>query len=186
MFRIDEPSEIAEKKIFILYFIHKMDMPVGSIQLVKIILENRFMNYFYFQQYLSELIDEGLLTVHNQEGRRFYEVNSAGLRVLEMFQSILPAGLKKRLEESIHSIRKSVRRETFITADYIPENENNYTVVCRIQENDFPLIEVKLAAGSREDARSICKNWTNSPQEVYSEILDALIKDRKKEAGSNS
>ena len=61
MLTIGDSSEIAENKIFILYFIHKMDMPVGSIQLVKIILENRFMNYFYFQQYLSELLQEGLL-----------------------------------------------------------------------------------------------------------------------------
>lgn len=179
MLKIDEPSEIAENKIFILYFLKKMNMPVGSIQLVKIILENRFMNYFFFQQYLSELIDEGLLTATNRDGRQFYEISEKGLVVLEMFQSILPAGLKKRLEESIHSIRKNIRRETYITADYHPDDENSYTVVCKIQENDFPLIEVKLTAGSREEARGICKNWTNSPQEVYSEILDALLKNRE-------
>lgn len=181
MLRIDEPSEIAESKVFILYFIHKIGMPVDSIQFVKTMLENRFMNYFYLQQYLSELIDEGLLTVRQQEGSKLYEINEQGVKVLEMFESILPAGLKKRLEESIRSIRKNIRNETFITADYTPEDENNYTVTCRIRENDFPLIEIKLAAGSREDARSICKNWTTSAQQVYSEILEALIKDRKVE-----
>lgn len=92
MLKIDEPSEIAENKIFILYFLKKMNMPVGIIQLVKIILENRFMNYFFFQQYLSELIDEGLLTVTNRDGRQFYEISEKGLVVLEMFQSILQRG----------------------------------------------------------------------------------------------
>ncbi len=185
MLTMDEPSEIAEKKIFILYLIRKLDMPVGSIQLVKIVLENRFMNYFYFQQYLSELLEEGLLTVCNEQGGQYYQMNDKGLRVLDMLQSILPMGLKKRIEESVRSIRKNVRMETFITADYIPEDENTYSVICKIRENDFPLMEVKLAAGSREEARNICRNWINSPQLVYSEILDALMKERAKKTGND-
>lgn len=184
MLTIGDSSEIAENKIFILYFIHKMDMPVGSIQLVKIILENRFMNYFYFQQYLSELLQEGLLKVCEQQGGQFYQITDSGVRILEMFQSILPAGLKKRLEDSIQSIRRRVRMETFITADYTPEDDNSYTITCKIQENDFTLMEVKLAAGSREEAKSICRNWTNFPQQLYSEILDALMKERSNETGN--
>lgn len=183
MFSLGEPSEIAESKIFILYLIKKMEMPIGSIQLVKIILENRFMNYFFFQQYLSDLLEEGLLTARTGQSGQYYEINEKGLRVLDMFESILPAGLKKRLEENIRSIRKNVRLETFITADYIPEDENTYSVICKIRENDFSLLEVKVAAGSREEARNICRNWTNFPQQVYSEILDTLMKERSNETG---
>lgn len=181
MIRIDEPSEIAENKIFILYFIREMNMPVGSIQFIKTMLENKFMNYFFLQQYLTELIDEGLLTLRDEDGNRLYAINDKGLKMLSMFESILPLGLKKRLEQSITSIRKQIRMETFITADYTPEDADTYTVVCKIKENDFSLVEVKITTGSREDARNICKNWTESPQELYSEILQALLKSRKKE-----
>jgi hypothetical protein len=141
------------------------------------------MNYFFFQQYLSDLLEEGLLTARNGQGGQYYEINDKGLRVLEMFESILPAGLKTRLEESIPSIRRNVRMETFITADYVPEDENSYSVVCKIRENDFSLIEIKLAAGSREEARNICRNWTNSPQLIYSEILGTLMKERGNNTG---
>lgn len=178
MLTMDEPSEIAESKIFILFLIRKMDMPVGSIPLVKIILENRFMNYFYFQQYLSELLEEGLLSIRDEQGGQYYQITDKGVRVLDMFQSMLPAGLKKRVEESIRSIRKNARMETYITADYIADDENTYSVICKVRENDFSLMEVKLAAGSREEARNICRNWTNSTQQIYSEILDALMKER--------
>nr|WP_252891419.1 DUF4364 family protein [Thermoclostridium stercorarium] len=96
-----------------------------------------------------------------------------------MFESILPAGLKKLLKDSISEIKNRIHAETMITADYYPEGDG-YTVVCKIRENDFSLIEIKLAAGTKEDARNICKNWTEFPQEIYVEILDAIIKNREK------
>lgn len=179
-----EHSEIAEKKIFILYFLKIIDMPVGSIQFVRVMLENRFMNYFYMQQYLSELIEEGLVNAEKKEGISYYTISDKGVNVLNMFESILPAGLKKRLENSISSIRNNIRMETMITADYTPEDEG-YMVVCKVRENDFSLLEVKIAAGTKEDARNICKNWIKHPQEIYLEILDSLIRDRKNDPQNN-
>lgn len=174
-----ESMEVAENKVFILYFLKKINMPVGSIQLIKIMLENRFMNYFFLQQYLSELIEEGLLSAREQDGQKFYGINDKGINVLSMFESILPAGLKKRVDQSIVSIRRGIRSETQITADYATENEDGYTVSMKIKEDDFSLIDLKIATGSKDDARNICKNWTEFPQEVYMEILETLLKDRK-------
>lgn len=175
-----ESMETAENKVFILYFMKKIRMAVGDIQFIKIMLENRFMNYFYFKQYLSELIEEGLLAIWRQEGQQFYEINEKGLEVLSMFESILPAGLKKRVDESITPIRKNIRMETFISADYSTENEDDYSVSCKIKEDDFSLIDLKITAGSKDDARTICNNWKNYPQEIYMEILETLLKKRKK------
>lgn len=181
MQNIDETSEVAENKVFILYFLHRLNIPVGNIQFIKIMLENRFMNYFYLQQYLGELADEGLVYINREDGRTFYGITEKGVTILEMFESILPAGLRKRLEQSIAPLRRSIRMETQITADYTPDGEDGYTVVCKIKENDFSLLEVKIAAGSREDARNICRYWTGFPQEIYSEILESLIRERKRE-----
>lgn len=96
-----------------------------------------------------------------------------------MFENILPAGLKKLLRDSITEIRNNIRTETMITADYVPEGDG-YSVICKIRENDFSLLEVKITAGTKEDARRICRNWTNFPQEIYLEILDTMIKNRNK------
>ena len=64
---MNEHSDIAEKKILILYFLKILDMPIGSIQFVRIMLENKLMNYFYMQQYLSELIEEELVQVEKMK-----------------------------------------------------------------------------------------------------------------------
>jgi len=174
-----EYSEIAEKKILILYFLKILDMPVGSMQFARIMQENRLMNYFYMQQYLSELIEEGLVTAEKKEGISYYAITDKGVWVLNMFENILPAGLKKLLRDSITEIKSKIRTETMITADYVPEGDG-YSVICKIRENDFSLLEVKITAGTKEDARRICRNWTNFPQEIYLEILDTMIKNRNK------
>nr|WP_252891420.1 DUF4364 family protein [Thermoclostridium stercorarium] len=69
-----EYSDIAEKKILILYFLKIIEIPIGSMQFVRIMQENRLMNYFYMQQYLSELIEEGLVTVDKKEGISYYTI----------------------------------------------------------------------------------------------------------------
>ena len=66
-----------------------------------------------------------------------------------------------------------------ITADYLPEGDG-YNVMCKIRERDFSLLEVKIAAGTKKDARNICKNWIESSHEIYLEILETMIQDRKK------
>lgn len=174
-----EHSDIAEKKVLILYFLKIIDMPVGSMQLARIMLENRLINYFYMQQYLSELIEEGLVGVEKIDGISHYTITEKGLWVLNMFENILPAGIKKLLKDSITEIRNKIHMETMITADYVPEGDG-YTVVCKIRENDFSLLEIKIAAGTKEDARNICSNWTSFTQEIYLEILNAMIKNRGK------
>ncbi len=181
MQKANDYSEIAESKVLILFFVKELNMPIGNIQFNKIMLENRFMNYFYLQQYLGELIDEGLLEVNKQDGGKFYGISKKGLSILNMFEVILPAGLKKRIKESIKPLRKNVRMETHITANYYPDEENGYHAHLKINEDTFPLMEVKITTGSKEDARNICRNWTTFPQELYSEILEALLKTRKKE-----
>lgn len=173
--------EIAESKVFILFFIRSLNMPIDDIRFNKIMLENRFMNYFFLRQYFGELVEEGLIHIHNDNGSKIYSITEKGMSVLNMFEHILPAGLKKRVSEIIKSMRKDIRNEMMITADYTLDEDNGYTALLKIGEDTFPLIEIKIAAGSKEDVRNICKNWTAFPQELYSEILDTLVKDRKKQ-----
>jgi len=52
-------------------------------------------------------------------------------------------------------------------------------VNCSVREDDFTLIELKIAVGNRNDARSICDNWKNYPHQIYMEIIDSLTTNRE-------
>jgi predicted transcriptional regulator len=174
-----ENSELAEKKLILLYVIDKLNMPVSNLQITKIVLENRFMNYFFFQQFLTELCEEGHLIPENVDEKTFYTISQKGRDTLNYFLNRIPLGVKKRIDETISSIRKNIKNETLITADFIPESEKEFIVSCKVNEDNFALIDLKISVGTKSDARLICSNWKKHSQEIYSEIVKSLIKNRE-------
>ena len=70
----------------------------------------------------------------------------------------------------------SITEESSIVAEFIPKNENDYTVKCKIIENNETIFEVKTFAGSRERAKKIVDNWNNNASKIYPQILDILLK----------
>jgi hypothetical protein len=199
-------KEIVQNKLIILYIIHRLNIPVSNIHITKMVLQTRLMNYFVFQQCFNELLDGGLIVLGGSEaaaagkdisdrdkdtsaaassnpvsdkghGSR-YILSETGQNTLQYFMNLIPPGIKKQLDNATSSVRKKIREETLVTADYIPESEEKFTVVCGIREDDFTLIDLNVAVGTKKDARSICENWKRHSSEIYAEIIEALTKNR--------
>ncbi|TYQ16335.1 UNVERIFIED_CONTAM: uncharacterized protein DUF4364 [Acetivibrio alkalicellulosi] len=170
--------ELAENKLILLYTIDRVSMPISNIQITKLILENKFMNYFIFQQFLNELCSQNYILSTVSDNKTFYSITPTGKKTLEYFTSHIPVGIKTLIDNSISVIRKNLRNETLIKADFTPESENEFTVTCQVSENNFTLIDLKISVGTKSDARDICNNWKNHSQTIYNEIIESLIKPR--------
>lgn len=179
-------KEIVQNKLIIMYIIHRLNMPVGNIHITKMVLETRLMNYFMFQQCFNELHDGRLLTAEGEstegdgteDSRTQYILTETGKNTLQYFLNLIPMGIKKQLDKITSSIRREIREETLITADFIPESEDKFIVICGIKEDNFSLIDLKAAVGTKKDARSICESWKKHSSAIYAEIIEALTKQR--------
>lgn len=178
---IDDNRELAENKILLLYIIDKLNLPVTNTFITKVVLENSYMNYFFLQQFLSEMLIDEYLESKTEDSRSMYIITTKGKEVLNMFTDLLPIGLKKRIASTVREIRKNYRNETMIISDYTCENENEYVVKCKIKEDDFSLIDIKVTVGSKEEAINISNNWRAYADILYTEVLDSLIKNRKQQ-----
>jgi predicted transcriptional regulator len=174
--------EMAQNKLILLYLIDRINMPVSNLQITKIILENKFMNYFFLQQFLKELNDGSMLTSSQSEGKTMYSITAKGSQTLNYFPDHIPAGIKSRIDDTISVVRKNIRNETLITADYSCESENEFVVTCKVREDNFMLMEINVTVGSKIDARAICDNWKQHSQTIYSDIISTLTKNRKPQA----
>ena len=179
-----ESREIAENKVLLLFFFNRVKIPVSNMQLTRIMLENRFMNYFLLQQSVSEMQQDKLIVTETKDNIDYYSLADEGHKMLDMFIDLVPLGIRKRLDENIDTIRSAMRLETSVIAEYTLENENEYEVKCRIVEDFNPLIDIRLSVGSREDARSICKNWKTHAKEVYPQVIGVLLGKEKETPGT--
>lgn len=178
MSRFGNNKELAANKLILLYIIDKLNMPVSNLQITKLIMENSLMNYFFLQQFLNELCDDNLLSSEVVDNKTFYTITGTGKNTLKYLDYLIPINVKNKIDNTIKTVRKKIRNETSITAEFIPESENKYMVNCSVREDDFTLIELKVAVGNRNDARNICDNWKNYSQHIYSEIIESLTKKR--------
>lgn len=171
-------KELAENKLILLYIIDKTGIPMSNLQITKLILENKFMNYFMLQQYLNDLYERKFLAAETVEGKIMYKITSTGRQTLNYFSHLIPAGIKTKMDNTFNDIRKNIRNETLITADFTPESEDKFIVTCKVGEDNFSLMEVDVTVGTKNDVRTICENWKKHSQAIYSEIIESLIKKR--------
>ena len=71
----------------------------------------------------------------------------------------------------------SIADETSIISEFIPKNENDYTVKCKIIEKNETIFEVRTFAGSRDRAKRIVDNWNKNASIIYPKVLDILLEE---------
>lgn len=165
---------LAENKVLILYILNKLNEPITNDALLRLVLSVMDMNYFYFQQFLLDLLENKYITCFEQEGKNVYLITEKGKETLKLTSNILPGIIKLKVDTSFKNELSSVAEEESITAEFTPRSENDYTVTCKINENNSCIFEVSVFAGSREEAKKIVDNWKENAYRIYPEILNSL------------
>ena len=169
-------TTLAENKVLILYILNLINTDIRQDDLFKIITSINNMNYFIFKQIITDLIDSKLVGIYTKE-EPVIKITSEGKNAYILTKDDLPGILKLKADNIFKSEFNSIENESSIIAEFIPKNENSYTVKCKIVENNETIFEVKSFVGSRERAKKIVDNWNKNANEIYPEILNLLLKD---------
>ena len=167
---------LAEKKALILYILDKVSGPITNDALLKLVVNIDNMNYFYFQQFLLDLLENKYIISFNKNNKVFYELTKEGNQALQLVKDIIPGISKFRVDNNFKETLEEIKNEISISSDFIPHSENEYSVNCKITENNQTLFELEVFAGSREQAKAISDNWNNKAEEIYPKILEILTK----------
>lgn len=168
-------QDLAENKVLILYLLNKLPDGIKSDNLFKIVSSANGINYFYFQELLTDLIDTNLVGSFTRDEDIFIKITSEGENALSLTKSLLPGILKLKADSVFKDEISAIVEESSIITEYIPKDENNYTVKCKIVEKNETLFEVSAFAGSRERAKQISDNWKNNANDLYPKIIDLLL-----------
>ena len=167
---------LAENKLLILYILGKMIAPIDNTNLYKLILSTQDMNYFYFQQFLLDLLEIKYIKTYQKDNKDVYEITEQGREALNLTLDMLPGIIKLKVDINFKNELSNSKEQESITAEFTPKSETDYTVTCKINENHNCIFELKIFAGSREEAKKIVDNWKENAHNIYPDILNTLNK----------
>jgi hypothetical protein len=175
MEKLAASRDVAEIKLLILYILDKLGMPVGNIELTKYMLEERLMGFITFQQRVNELIASNHILKDMDGGGAHYVITPSGKDPLSEMSDLIPNTEKNRVDRTIRRFSGETKNTRSINADYTPDDEHSGIVRIEMNEGDLALINLEIAAASKEEARIICNNWKTHTAEIYAGIVDLLL-----------
>ena len=175
----DNITALAENKVLILYTLSQIQNGLSNDGLYKIISSINDVNYFYFKEVLTDLLDSKLVGMFtkDEEDESVLKITSEGKNALSLTIDVLPGILKLKADNVFQKEFSSIADETSIIAEFIPRSENDYTIKCKVIEKNETIFEVKTFAGSRERAKKIVDNWNKNASKIYPKMLDILLDD---------
>ena len=172
----DNTTALAENKVLILYILNQISNGILEDGLYKIISSINDVNYFYFKEVLTDLLDSKLVGIFTKdEEESVLKITSEGKNALSLTIDVLPGILKLKADNVFKEEFNSIFDETSIVAEFIPRSENDYIIKCKVIEKNETIFEVKTFAGSRERAKKIVDNWNKNASKIYPKVLDLLL-----------
>ena len=172
---------LAENKVLILYILNKIDKPVSNDELLQLVLSIEDMNYFYFQQFLLDLLENKYIEKYkeNDFSEQIYKLTNAGKETLELTKDLIPGIIKLKIDSNIKGELQDIEDEISIISEFTPQDDGGFIVTCKIIEHNKTIFEVSTFAGSRQQAKQISDNWKENAVDIYPSMINLLTKPNK-------
>lgn len=178
--KIDE--KLADSKLLILYILQKINKPVSYKELLELVISTADMNYFDFQQFLIDLLEDKFILKYVQDDKEIIELTADGKNALDLTIDMLPGILKLNVDKKFKENFNKIKDELSVFAEYTPITENDFSVKCKIVENNATIFNLEVNAGSKENAKNIVNNWNKNANQIYPEILEILSRNSRRRA----
>ena len=162
-------------KLMVLYMAQHSREELTNSQISEFVLDREYTDYLHLQQVLSELVETGLLIRRTVSNSSHYELTDEGSKTLSYFENDLSQDIRNEIEEFLRDYGYEMTERILMPADYYTTPQGTYAVRCQLIEKDATIMDLTMAAPSKEAARAICKSWPQKCQDIYTSIMGELI-----------
>ncbi|MGI6069874.1 MAG: DUF4364 family protein [Blautia sp.] len=162
-------------KLIVLYMLDKVTFPLSNSQISEFILDREYTSYFHLQQALFELADAKLVEIETVRNTSYYHLTEEGSTTLSYFSTEIPSAIKEEIEFFLTEKGCELQKKFTTLADYYKASSQEYTVRCQVKEKATSLIDMTISVPSQEAAETICNNWEQKYEEIYSHIMETLL-----------
>ena len=165
---------IAQNKLLILYLLKTINIQLSELQILRIVTDNGWLNYFDLKESMFELIESNLIAQRETPNGMFYSISSLGLDTLFYMEKELLLSQRKAIDEYCEKNRRELRLETELSADYIKIDDGEYKVMLKVLENQIPVFELNLVTYSKATAEAFISKWKRVAPVIYKNTYDTL------------
>ena len=169
-------EELALNKLYILYILNKMQLPLTNGQITNIFIENDLLDYFSLQEYLYQLKEAELVNLTNKNNLDYYSISEKGKIALNYFTNRIDSDKKESLDIFVHKNKENIIRDREVKAEFKKLADGQFDVKLEILDNNHPYISISLNVPTNKTANIIAENWKNNASNLYSSIIETLIK----------
>lgn len=171
----ENQKQLAENKLIILYLLKNADCVLSNLQILKLLYDFEGFNYYYFQHILSDLVEKNYILSYKEDEEWLYQITNTGKEILELTENMLPGIIKHKLDLIIRDLLASVKTELTVSAEYIPDEGEQFITKCKLTKGHKNIFEVNVLCENQSQARKIAENWKSKSNDYYKEILNLLI-----------
>lgn len=162
-------------KLIVLYMLEKVDFPLTNGQISEFVLDKGYTTYFKLQQTLSEMVDARFIREETTHNRTLYHLTEEGASTLQFFGNKISSAIKNDIDAFLAEHKYELKNEVSARADYFPNNFGEFSVQCRVVENEVNLIDLTLTVPSEKEAQAIVNNWRQKSEEIYALLMKNLL-----------
>ncbi len=172
-----EINDNAKIQCIILYTMSAADRPLRYDDLINLIFENCNVNYVEFQIALGHLEEINHITkLHDDHSCDVFVLEAPGKEAIRYLEDTIPAYIRAPIKKFIKPYFKEEAAKQKIKAGIEPIRGEEYNSILGIyDDDDLPLLEIKLYSGSRSEAQKTAKLFKKNPEAIYRKIVDILI-----------
>lgn len=173
--RVAMARDSTLNKLIILYILRKVSFPLSNTQIIDLITEHGYTDYFHVQEAINDLLEAKLISVEQIRHTSQYSATMDGEKTLEYFSSDIPYVVKKEIDAYLRENSFELRSVNCMTADYEMTEDGGYSVHCRIKEGRETLVDLTISVTTEEEAEHVCTSWSSKAQDLYMTIMTALL-----------
>ena len=170
-------EKIPAPKLVILFILQSLDIQLNELQIVRVLTENDWANYFDIKESLSGLCETGALYRQDSPNGIFYQITDAGRDSINLFYKDIRHSVREDILEYAQKNRDDLARESDLFSDYIKLSDDEFRVILKILDNTRTVFEIHLMAYTKEHAETMIKNWKSAASVIYKSVYTELIRE---------
>ena len=173
-YKYPEINSAFHVKVMLCFILNKINRTVTEKQLYEIVLDSEIINYFYYAEAITELVENGAISREINGDETYIILNEKGKFGSEYFNSYIPEFFHKKLLKSAYSLFSRLAYENETDFD-ITQTDNGYEINCTIKDISYDLMRITLYAPDVEQANVIKENILKSPTKFYQKVIEFAL-----------